>query len=96
LAEQGSFHAAMVSRLSVTVEKSEISGQCSNKVIRAIDAASEKVYFLSVGFLFSGGVSQPRAESLARLEALLKANNGSRLNRACKSPHQDPQRSRKT
>jgi hypothetical protein len=50
-------------------------------VIRAIDAASEKVYFLSVGFLFSGGVSKPRAESLARLEALLKANNGSRLNR---------------
>ena len=37
----------------------KITGQSPNKLTRAIDAASEKVYFLSVGVLFSGRASQP-------------------------------------
>jgi hypothetical protein len=35
-------------------ETSAITGLCPNKLNRAIEAAREKVYFLSVGFLFSG------------------------------------------
>ena len=54
--EQSSTQANCPALSGVT---SGISGQCSNKVTRAIDAASEKVYFLSVGLLFSGEASQP-------------------------------------
>ena len=40
-------------------ETSAITGQCPNKLNRAIEAAHEKVYFLSVGFLFSGEYRSP-------------------------------------
>ena len=63
-------------------ETSEISGQYSNKVTRTIDAASEKVYFLSVGLLFSGRASQPGSWRPWRgIEDLVNSEQRRRLTR---------------
>jgi hypothetical protein len=52
--------------------------------------------FFQLDSCSAGSIAAPRWELGARVEAWLKANNSSRVNRASKSPHYDLQRSRKT
>jgi hypothetical protein len=52
---------------------SAITVQRPNKPIRAIEAAREKVYFLSVGFLFSGEYRSPALGAWGAGRGLVKS-----------------------